>query len=194
MSTNVPEISTGQINVTVSYNPIPFVGFGVRTALRNEQNQDHQFTEETAGLAIGGEVRLFPFGATKLFDISDFSRHGFRSKARLSNSWAQNYLSGLYLGIGYEYRKIDMRLIPDSDLESPWEDFNYSIKDSGTTAQLGYSIALSHFYLDVGYRLRFSKPEWEGPFDIFQEGLYTKTYPIAYRQTGSLRVCVGTAF
>lgn len=192
--TDVTELAFGQLNGQLQVNPLPFLGLCARTSFRATQEQRGNFTEQTKGFLVGGEMRIYPFGVPRQFDAATLMARGFRAFSNYDDNWMQIYLRGLYLGLGAEYRKMDLTYLPDAQLQSPWPSFDYNLRELGGTLQLGYSIAVNRVYAGFGYRLRFSRPSWEGPVDIFGDRLLTQTYPFSYRQRGSLQVEIGIAF
>lgn len=194
VGTDVTELAFGQLNGQLQVNPAPFLGLCARTSLRATQEQRGNFTEQAKGFLIAGELRVYPFGVPRQFDAATLIERGFRTYSDYDDNWMQIHLRGLYFGLGAEYRSMDLTYLPDAQLRSPWPSFDYKVQELGGTLQLGYGIAVNHVYVGLGYRLRFSRPSWQGPVDIFGDRLLTQTYPFSYRQRGSLQVEIGIAF
>jgi hypothetical protein len=194
VSTDITELAFGQLNGQFQFNPVSFIGLCARTSVRVAQEQQGDFNEQSKGFLGAGELRIYPFGAPRQYHAKHLMERGFRGFSNYDDNWMQIYLRGLYVGIGAEYRRTEMSYLPAAQLTSPWPSFDYIVREFGGTLQLGYGISISHFYLGAGYRLRFSRPGWEGPVDIFGDELLTQTYPISFRRRSSLQVEVGMAF
>jgi len=153
------------------------------------------FSQQFSGYTLGGELRLYPFGAPRSYELGKFMRHGFNSLGSMGESWALRHLNGLFIAGGYEIRRGELALLPDPGLNSPWPRFGYQIADQGLTLQLGYGIVLSHFSLEIGYRFRFLAEEIEGPVnDVLQPAEVGQNTYLNQPAAGSLRFSVGLAF
>ncbi len=194
IGTNAMELSYGQPNVVMGIIPTKFMGINIHTAFRTEQSTLSALTKNLEGLAFGGSIQLFPFGQSKVYHIAKFLQRGFRSGWEMDDSWAETFLSGTFIGLGYEHRKMQLQLLPAKGLNSPWNSFDYTMKDSGAFLQVGYGLNISHLYLEASYRMRFSQPSWEGPEDIFGDELLTSTHPIVFRRNEGFRFVIGVAF
>lgn len=194
VATDVTELAFGQLNGQIQFIPVSFLGLCARASSRATQEQRGNFTEQAKSFLMAGEIRIYPFGAPKQFNAGTLIERGFRGYSNYDDSWAQKYLGGLYVGLGAEYRKMNMTYLPAAQLQSPWPSFDYNVRELGGTLQFGYGISINYVYLGLGYRLRFSRPSWEGPVDIFGDQLLTQTYPFSYRERSSLQIDLGVAF
>jgi len=189
---NIPEFQGGQSGAIAGIHFLRHFGLYVRGSYRDFTETKNNFTHDTKGRAYGGSLRVFPFGPSRNHQLGTFSRRGFRATAPSGSSWAEVYMAGLHFDIGYEFRNMDLTFTPNESLNSPFADFQYHVKDNSLTLQAGYGISLSHFYIDIGYRLRLSQPTWEGPVDIFTDELQS-TLSLDYLPSGALQLTIGAA-
>lgn len=195
-TTNLVKFSEGQPNLEVSVLPVAFIGLEVYGGITKDDDREGAFNHEFSGTTYGGSLKLYPFGAPRLYDLAEFMRFGYRSGGSFGDSWISRYLNGVYLGAGYEISSGEMTIVPDESLNSPWSSFDYLIEDEGITLQLGYNLVLSHFMVDIGYRFRFANYSATGPIDGVIQGPNGGN-DSAYLDKpvlGSLRVSVGVAF
>jgi len=191
ITTDLTEIPASQYNGQVQVMPLRHFGINFRAASRAYEEVNGQFTNSGDGFLFGGELKFFPFGSPRNWDIRNVLSGAMKQDFEWDENFFERYLRGFYVALGYEHKKTNFTLIPAFSLTSPIESFQYEVVDNGATFHFGYGFSISHLYIGIGYRNKIHNKNWSGPMDIFTRE--EMIFPASLQQ-GSLQVDLGLMF
>lgn len=160
--------------------------------------ETQRFSTQSTEWGNHSEIRIYPFkDRAPLLEKANTSKKykGKRNPCYNFNKTAPiNYLNGLFIAPGFLYQKQQLSYIALPEFSTPIPRFDYLIVSQGGSLAVGYQLRINHITLGIGWGISAAKPRWSGPEDIFDDRLFTTTYPWKLNVQQGLRFEAGINF
>lgn len=161
-------------------------------AERNIGGISNNYVRQSFRTNFGVELQYYPFGKPRKVSFKNARSSkcfDFRKKQKRTSTF-----SGIYISTGYVNISEKLILMPNEANPDFYPELHYKIRSNGFQLSAGYQIRISNITLGMRYGLNATNPTWSGPYDIFQDNLYSTTFPWKLNLTSGFKIETGINF